>query len=58
MKAEALRMYLQDFVETNIKYDTSKISSDKELSSEIQEILINQGLLSPTVKNIFDKALI
>lgn len=46
-------MHLEDFVETNIKYDASKIVVDQELSLEIQEILINQGLLSPTVEDIF-----
>ncbi|MEG3932028.1 MULTISPECIES: C39 family peptidase [unclassified Microcoleus] len=46
-------MHLQDFVETNIKYDVSKIVADRELSLEIQELLIAQGLLSPTVEDIF-----
>lgn len=46
-------MNLQNFVETNIKYDVNKIVVDQELSLEIQEILINQGLLSATVEDIF-----
>lgn len=51
-------MHLQDFVETNLKYDTSKIVADQELSLEIQEILLNQGLIISSSSEIFDPVFI
>ncbi len=46
-------MHLHDLVETSIKYDTSKIVVDRELSSEIPPLPIGQGILTPTVEDIF-----
>ena len=47
-------MDLQSFVEANLKYDFYRLQQDQDLSSQIQEILINQGFLYPNVEDVFD----
>ncbi|SKB13869.1 conserved hypothetical protein [Planktothrix sp. PCC 11201] len=46
-------MYLKDFIETELKYDFYRLKQDQELSSQIQEILINQGFLHSRVEDVF-----
>lgn len=46
-------MNLQSFLEANLKYDFYHLQQDQDLSSQIQEILINQGFLSSNVEEVF-----
>lgn len=43
-------MKTQDFVNADLRYDISAIAADPELSQELQELLIEQGLLTPPVE--------
>lgn len=46
-------MKIQDFVEQNLRYDTTMIGTDAELSQELQDLLIDLNLLSPPVETPF-----
>lgn len=46
-------MQIKDFISGNLRYDTTSIAADPELSQEIQTILIDQGLLSPPIDSPF-----
>jgi uncharacterized protein YvpB len=51
-------MKIQDFVGKDLKYDTSEIAADTELSHEIQSLLIELGLLSEPMEEPFgDRAI-
>jgi hypothetical protein len=46
-------MKIQDFVGTELRYDTSAIAADPELSAELQTRLIEIGLLSEPIETPF-----
>jgi hypothetical protein len=51
-------MKIADFVGKDLKYDTSEIAADAELSREIQTILLDLGLLSEPIEEPFgDRAI-
>ncbi len=46
-------MKIQDFVGTNLRYDTNDIAKDKELTLELQKLLIDLGLLNDPPEDTF-----
>jgi Peptidase_C39 like family len=51
-------MKIQDFVGQDLRYDTSAIAADAELSQEIQMLLMDMGLLSEPIEDPFgDRAI-
>ena len=43
-------MKIKNFVNADLRYDISAIAADPELSQELQELLIEQGLLTPPIE--------
>lgn len=46
-------MKIQDFIGTNLRYDTNQIAADQELTHELQEQLIELGLLTSPAEDTF-----
>jgi uncharacterized protein YvpB len=46
-------MKIQDFVDQNLRYDTTTVGTDPELSQEVQDLLIDLSLLTPPAETPF-----
>jgi Putative peptidoglycan binding domain len=53
ISAPATLIRIQDFVGANLRYDTSAIAVDSDLSKELQTRLIEIGLLSEPIETPF-----
>lgn len=49
-------MKIQDFVNSDLRYDTEKISNDPELNQELQMVLTELGLLKSPIEPVFGVA--